>query len=455
MSRDMCYKCKSTGHQVPVDYCHHCIRRNPSCFCEHGVFLFKGNQLDVCAECEADAEVAALEAKAAVPGPGHEWDRDEESPHLFANLEDEELEAEDQADLAEGDEGEDGTQESGFVVHEGEEGLPEGLARQLGRGYEPEEEEDLVFEDQGEDEPMPEAKGPESKAAALEEVLRFWGSERFAPERVAAIVAQYRLIEGLGTDLFSDDDVAFMLDALCLGERDEDQVYEMAQAIDDASLRAAFKKRKFRFQGKVAMLTYNATGPITLDEMVELVRKHEWHGEDKSYTPVKFSVGLERAPTTGQVHFHVFIDFLTKMNILGKKRFLLPGFPGGHPDIRTVTKGQYRDKLEYTMKGGEYQFSNVKEAWLPNNSRGFKTAKENHELWKQQLHQAKQRSPFPLTLLGPESKILREPKPQDKKRHWVIKSAPDAGKSWWAHTAAAGAAVFFPRKGNKYPLEGI
>lgn len=439
--------------QQPVDYCHWCIRRNPSCFCEHGFYFYKGNQMDVCAECDADAEAAVLEAKAAAPPAGHEWDSDPES-ELMANLEDSDLERQDEEDLA-NSENED-TQDEEFVVHEGEEAAPAGLAAQLARGYEP----DLEFEDQGEDEPI-EAKGPrpsgaQSAAEALAEVERFWVQERFAPARRAEVIRQYRLIEQLPEADFADEDIAFMLDAqFFLGDRDEDVAFDMAQAENDAALRGVLKKKRFRFQGRAALLTYIAVEEMSLEAVVELIRAHNWHGlgvGEQIYEAPKFSVGMERAPTTGKLHFHVFLDFRTKMNILGKRRYRLKGF--GDPNIKTVTKAKYRDTLEYTMKGGTYMFSHGKEAWLPNNSRGFKTAKENHELWKQQLHQAKQRSPFPMTLLGPDSKVLREPKPQDKKRHWVIKSAPDAGKSWWAHTVAAGAAVFFPRKGNKYPLEG-
>lgn len=448
---DLCYKCKTSGYQVPVDYCVHCIRRNPSCFCEHGVFMFKGNQLDVCSECDDEAEIAALEAKAANGAPGHEWDesRDlefedqgEDEPLDAEDLEDEELEGADLADLANSED--DCTQDLDFVVHEGEEGLPQGFAAQLGRGV-----GDVEFKGADEQpEEVPEGKG--DKARALDEVQRFWVQERWAPARRAEVIRQYRLIEGLSADLFSDEDVAFMLDAQwMLGEREESVVWDMAQAYSDSDAKAALKKRPFRFQGRVALLTYIADAKTSLDQFAELVRSHEWH-EDKTYEQPKWSVGLERCPSTGRHHFHVFIDFLTKMNIKGHKRFIINGWTA---DIKTVTKGQYRDKLEYTMKGGQYVFHDRKEAWLPRNSRGFKTAVENHELWRQKLHQAKQRSPFPLTLLGPESKVLREPKAGEKKRHWVIKSAPDAGKSWWAHTVAAGAAVFFPRKGNKYPLE--
>lgn len=367
------------------------------------------------------------------------------------DLEDEELEEADDADLANLSEGEGSGDE--FIAPEDGEAAPPGMAAHLARGYEPQVDE-AAWDDEGDE--FKDQHGI-SKEAALAEVKNWWPKERKATYRRADIIAQYRVIEELGEE-FEDRDIAFMLDALFLIpelDREEDLVWDLAQAEGEAGIRAALKKRGFRFQGRVALLTYIAEQDIKLSEMVEKVRVHNWHGTGVGefiYEPPKFSVGLERAPLTGKLHFHVFIDFKTKMNIKGNTRFRMAG--AGIPNIKTVTKGTYKDALEYTMKGGSYMFSDKKELWLPRNSRGFKTAEENHNLWVNKVNLQHQKTPFPFALLGPEAKVIKEPKAGDKKRHWVIKSAPDAGKSWWAQTIGAGARVFFPRKGNKYPLEG-
>lgn len=71
------------------------------------------------------------------------------------------------------------------------------------------------------------------------------------------------------------------------------------------------KQTKFRFSARIGIWTYstgeldpNLTTTIIRDAILAL-----------GYPLEYFTIGREICPTTGNVHFHVYIEFVTRPNI--------------------------------------------------------------------------------------------------------------------------------------------
>lgn len=429
-----------------------CPECDPNSYCEHGHYYYSGNQEDVCQKCldamtpledGFPAEPPKLRKVSALLPDEERWgsfrDPDDEPSDLdeYSELLDDKAE-EDEADLAE--EEEPATEDEEFVVQDGELTSQERKnIRGLARDMEPE----IKAEQHG------------SFEAACRELGIWWENERYAHDRVAIMMTRAKQLfrDEPGFSDLTDEDIQFWFDMIVFGV----EKAEMHARHDPATMGPlrADSSKPFRFQGSAVLLTYNID--MTLKDFEEIFKSHKWAGENK----FSYVIGRELAPSTGQVHFHCLLDFHAKQNIKGYTFFqFFPGCPTA--DIKSVTKGKKREKREYCMKNGNYV-----ERWdaVPYSSKGFKRMQEDHKLWLAEVKAKAQLSPFPFQLIGdgvegkgdwkgPVPILVQRPNPAVKRRHYIIKGVPDCGKSRWAHEVAAGKSVFFPRKGNKYPLEG-
>jgi len=165
----------------------------------------------------------------------------------------------------------------------------------------------------------------------------------------------------------------------------------------------------------------------------------------------------------GNRHLHAYIQFKDKLNIKCPKHFDFKWTDPStgieddfHCNLQTTKKRS--NWIKYIKKDGNFKDSEVDHFDLEDYPMGKKQAAFNDNEFIQQERFLSQREPIDWSVVTITSKDgtkhqMKEPDPANKKRHWWIVSAPNAGKSRWVENTFRNKKVFM-RERNTYPYEG-
>lgn len=198
------------------------------------------------------------------------------------------------------------------------------------------------------------------------------------------------------------------------------------------------KARKFRVNAKTIMLTYPKSGDLKEAEVYNAINE-KW--------PVKAYIIATEKHHDGTDHIHFYVEFVNKINVINVRAFDIREH---HPNVRTVPKKHKSSVQHYVMKSG--QFTSDKVDMFPD-SRNFMKKKMDLDAWiryKQDGENVPVRWPIRL----PNGTLLERPKDEtEKKRHWVIRGAPDMGKTTWMNRQFKGQKVWVRPAGPDVPFD--
>lgn len=222
------------------------------------------------------------------------------------------------------------------------------------------------------------------------------------------------------------------------------------------------KDGKFMWKGKHLALTYPQVAQCTLDAFVEEIKRH---CKSRGVPLAKLFVGRERHKDGG-VHFHVYVNFIKKVQTRDVRLFDLQGYDPDkerelvfHPNWKTFpgkdTQKYVEIWLGYCMKEGEFfQDGFPENLFVFKHWKGFRNNMADLQAYKMAAIQQAARKPFPFKL--PDGSEVKAPTNADlsKKRNWLIYGDPDAGKTRWFQQEFKGASVYMRTAGkDKYPFE--
>lgn len=211
----------------------------------------------------------------------------------------------------------------------------------------------------------------------------------------------------------------------------------------DAISRDTRLGEKFRVNAKVVMLTYPQSGVLTEAKVHETINAR-W--------PVKAYIIATELHEDGKPHIHFYVEFLNKINVVNPAAFDIVDSDeqNHHPNVRTVQRKHKSAVQHYVMKGGK--FTEHKVDMFPT-SRNFMRSHQDFTQWVRYRKQAKMGPiKWPITL--PNGMLIEKPvSEKEKKRHWIIKGAPDMGKTTWVNNQFAGQKVWLRPATDDLPFD--
>lgn len=147
-------------------------------------------------------------------------------------------------------------------------------------------------------------------------------------------------------------------------------------------------ENKFRLNRKSALLTY--------PNVTEHLDFSEFHSQMESIARIKrMVVGREQHPLTGQDHYHVFVQWQTKVNLQGlsgRSRLLVRGYG---VNVAKHRKGhqEIRNSWEYCTKDRDFKEYGVFDFFV--NSKNFIKEFADSNAWRNYREFLSLKYPFP------------------------------------------------------------
>lgn len=107
----------------------------------------------------------------------------------------------------------------------------------------------------------------------------------------------------------------------------------------------AQRTNEYKFRATNILLTYAQASPITLDELYDFLKNHDYHGR-----AVKALLVAQEDHQNGGYHFHCYIKLSDRFETRSVRFF---DFRGKHPNIEPVRSPKACEK--YVTKDGNYK----------------------------------------------------------------------------------------------------
>lgn len=194
------------------------------------------------------------------------------------------------------------------------------------------------------------------------------------------------------------------------------------------------EKKEFRVNAQTFALTYPRCH----------LSKERVQGVIKNLHPFEHIATCKENHKDGYPHLHVYVRFQSKLNIKKETHFdIIDQGVTFHPNIQGVRYA--KQWFEYVLKGDNYiqDFD-----WNFLSPKDFQKRKADFEAFKIYLYKRNLEA-------SPKELILNETtyKNEGKKRHIMLITDPDWGKTAWIENTFEGKSLYKANK-SKYPLDG-
>jgi len=202
------------------------------------------------------------------------------------------------------------------------------------------------------------------------------------------------------------------------------------------------KDGSFRMTAKKWLLTYSQADGLTKQAVAMKVSEKG---------PTKEWMVSEEWHEDGGTHFHCYVHYKNKLNIKSSTSFdITVADVVYHPNIQVVRND--KATKQYVCKYGNL-ISSIEDTFDWSTYHNFSKRRADQQAYKAALvFNRLDAIKWPIRL--PDGTNQHKPSADERKRHFWIYGPADIGKTRWATFTFRNQKVFYPRKANKYPLEG-